>query len=532
MHDLPETALRHASTIGNSGVGRPTSVWVRGRFRATASCGIALVAALAASGCASPESKPNAVDEPIVAVLPFEVRGQDEGADYVGQALAESLAANLAQADNLQLLEVPTGSESVADERRESQYQAVDGATHIVTGTLTRDGAAVDLAIALHDSAKDEVLWVATLSADGGDLSGVVSGLAAQTVEALGSRHPDLYEYIAEVRGGPQMADSSLTALALEAERRNDIDGFLQASSDLVDRHPDEADAHVLHAWALMFAWDTDPSNETLLARLRERLDALDRVDPSSPYDDLVRAYVYRSSGQPEQARQLYARVLARNDLTVSARAWALRQRSFTHLQVGNAAAALADAEEAVELDPSNARSLTALSKALETLGRLDDAIAASQQALALEPASWRQHQRLGIVLSLAGKHGDGILAMERGCRLGENQEACANLAVTLQRGGRETEGLAAAELAKALPGSPWGFYNLACYQALAGNPAQALRDLDQALELGFADALIAADPDLDSLREDPALEKVVAAVEERLSSRQELSKSVFPWQA
>ena len=103
---------------------------------------------------------------------------------------------------------------------------------------------------------------------------------------------------------------------------------------------------------------------------------------------------------------------------------------------------------------------------------------------------------------------------------------------LTLQRGGRETEGLAAAELAKALPGSPWGFYNLACYQALAGNPAQALRDLDQALELGFADALIAADPDLDSLREDPALEKVVAAVEERLSSRQELSKSVFPWQA
>jgi len=258
----------------------------------------------------------------------------------------------------------------------------------------------------------------------------------------------------------------------------------------------------------------------------------LDRVDPSSPYDELVRAYVYRSSGQPEPARQLYSRVLARNDLTVAARAWALRQRSFTYLQVGNAAAALADAEEAVALDPSNARSLVALSKALETLGRLEHAIAASQRALALEPASWRQHQRLGIVLAQAGKHDEALHAMERGCRLGENQEACANLAVVLQRRGRESEGRAAAEHAESLPGSPWGFYNLACYQALAGNPTKALRDLDQALELGFADALIATDPDLDSLRGEPALEAVVADVEERLSTRQELSKSVFPWQA
>jgi len=532
MHHLPVPAVRYQSPVDEFGDGGTMRLRAGGRDCATASYGIALVAALAASGCGSPESQPGTIDEPIVVVLPFEVRGQDEGVDYVGRAVAESLAANLAQADDLQLLEVPTGAESVAGERRDPQSQAVHGATRVVAGTLTRDGAAVHVAIELRDPAKDELLWETTMSADGGYLSGLVSGLAAQTVEALGGSRPDLYEYISEVRGGPQMEDSSLTALALEAERRNDIDGFLQASSDLVDRYPDEAAAHVLHAWALMFAWDADPSNEAYLAHLREQLEALDRVDPSSPYDELVRAYVYRSSGQPEPARQLYSRVLARNDLTVAARAWALRQRSFTYLQVGNAAAALADAEEAVALDPSNARSLVALSKALETLGRLEHAIAASQRALALEPASWRQHQRLGIVLAQAGKHDEALHAMERGCRLGENQEACANLAVVLQRRGRESEGRAAAEHAESLPGSPWGFYNLACYQALAGNPTKALRDLDQALELGFADALIATDPDLDSLRGEPALEAVVADVEERLSTRQELSKSVFPWQA
>jgi Flp pilus assembly protein TadD len=323
-----------------------------------------------------------------------------------------------------------------------------------------------------------------------------------------------------------------LVTLALEAERRNDIDGFLQASSELVDQHPEESAAHVLHAWALMYAWDADPSGGAYLAQLRERLAALDGVDADSPYDEFMRAYVYRSSGQPEQARQLYSRILARSDLSVAARSWALRQRSFTYSQVGNRAAALAEAEVAVGLDPSSEGSVVASSRALETIGRLGEAIWASRRALALEPTSWRQHQRLGIVLARAGRHDEAVLALERGCELGGNQEACANLAVVLHSGGRKAEARAAARHAESLPGSPWGFYNLACYSALAGERSRALQSLDEALNLGYADALIDSDRDLDSLRGDPGFEAIVGAVSDRLRSRQELSKSVFPWQA
>jgi hypothetical protein len=46
--------------------------------------------------------------------------------------------------------------------------------------------------------------------------------------------------------------------------------------------------------------------------------------------------------------------------------------------------------------------------------------------------------------------------------------------------------------------------YNLACSHALAGEPGEAMRALERALELGFRDAnLLATDTDLDALRSD-----------------------------
>jgi hypothetical protein len=75
---------------------------------------------------------------------------------------------------------------------------------------------------------------------------------------------------------------------------------------------------------------------------------------------------------------------------------------------------------------------------------------------------------------------------------------ACANLAVVLHRGGREEEARTAATHAESLAASGWGYYNLACFWSLAGKRTQA----------------------------------ILEAVEDRLNSRRQLTKSVFPWQA
>jgi tetratricopeptide (TPR) repeat protein len=456
----------------------------------------------------------------LVEVQPFEVRGQEQGADYVGWAIAKSIAGNLSQSENLRVLEVASDAEHSAET-----------ATRLITGTVTREGEAIHARLHLLDPVAGRELWQTELSSERSDLSDLAFDLARETAEQMDAGYPEMYEYIGSIRSGDAMSESPLAARALDAWRARDYQEFLQASSSLVAQFPEDPASHAIDAWALMVSWDEMPLSETRLTRLKERLVELDRVDPRSPYDEILLGYVYRSSGQPEQARALYSRALDRDDLSYALRAWILRQRSFTHQQAGNMEAARNDAERAVDLDPSHASSLGALSRALEAAGNLDEAISASERALDLQPSSWRHLQRLGIVLMRAGKPEEATPPIDRACQLSEAQESCANLAVILQQSGRDGEARAMAEYAASLPGSRWGYYNLACYQALAGMKAAAVDSLGRSIELGFADTLIKTDPDLDLLRRTAEFEAAVAAVEERISSRKRLSTTVFPWQ-
>lgn len=475
----------------------------------------ATVAAMALSACGTPRPVPPAPVERTIAVPPFRVLGQDEGADHLGRAFAASLTAVLGQVDHLAMAETP------------------DAATHVLEGTLTRKGEEVRATARLLGTAnanEDGTVWELGADSDGDSLSTLASRLAARVVDALGLEPPRLYRYIGDLDLAPEIAASPLTAQLEDARRRNDIPELVRASVELTERYADAPAPHVLNAWALTQLWDADPSGENL-SRLKDRLVALDRVDPRSPYDELMRAYIYRSSGNPEQARALYSEVLARSDLSTTARSWALRQRSLASLQVGDAEAARRDAEQAATLDPSNAQNLVALSKAQEALLSLDAAAEASLLALALEPHQWRHHQRLGLVYLRAERYDEAATAIGRACDLGESQEACANLAVALTLGGRDAEARAAAKRAASLTATPWGQYNLACYRALAGDGPGALEDLRRTVDLGFADTLITTDSDLASLRGDRRLEALVAEVEDRLRARRALSDSVFPWQ-
>ncbi|MDX1389062.1 MAG: hypothetical protein R3344_07725, partial [Acidobacteriota bacterium] len=390
------------------------------------------IAVIAAGACA-PDDRDG---EPfVVHVLPFEVVGQMTGAEFVGRAFAGSLAIDLGHARDLEVRE--TG----------------EGATRILGGTLVREDPGVRAGLRLTDS-ENRTLWETEVESEIGDLSELATRAARLAAEAMGVPYPDLYEFIGFVTGGPEMSASPKIAGAWDAWRQGDIGAFVERSSELVTEYPDDPSAHAINAWALLFAWDGDPSSETL-APLKERLVSLEAADADSPYHDLMLAYIYRSSGQPDNARVLYTRVLARKDISDAARSWAQRQRSYTYLQTGNTAAALADAQGAVEYDPSSAPAHAALSKALEASGEIDGAIESSRRALALEPLSWRHHQRLALVLSRADAPDEAVAAMSEACRLSESQEACANLAVVMEKCGRTDEARSAADHASTLAGTP-----------------------------------------------------------------------------
>ena len=62
-------------------------------------------------------------------------------------------------------------------------------------------------------------------------------------------------------------------------------------------------------------------------------------------------------------------------------------------------------------------------------------------------------------------------------------------------------------------------YYNQACIAALGGDRRAAIGLLTQALATEWVDAIIFRDPDLDSLRDDPEFQSILAQVRARLDS-------------
>jgi Flp pilus assembly protein TadD len=137
----------------------------------------------------------------------------------------------------------------------------------------------------------------------------------------------------------------------------------------------------------------------------------------------------------------------------------------------------------------------------------------------------------VGIVALRAKSYDLAAHYLSLACDHGRTQEACANLAVLLERAGRRGEAQQIARRAESLAASPWGAYNLACFRVQRGDRKAAIAALRRAYDLGFTDALITTDPDLNELRGDPAFDAEVDRVLDRIRANRQIVTSVFPWQ-
>lgn len=97
--------------------------------------------------------------------------------------------------------------------------------------------------------------------------------------------------------------------------------------------------------------------------------------------------------------------------------------------------------------------------------------------------------------------------------RLPAHQRTLEALGHLYTRTGRFADGLQVDEaLTRLRPEDPVAWYNLACSQALTGQPESALQALGRALELGYDDVeWIRGDPDLKSLQDDPRFQALLA---------------------
>jgi tetratricopeptide (TPR) repeat protein len=454
----------------------------------------------AGAGSVSPRS---------IIVSPLEVRGQTDGAAYVGRAVAEAMALNLAAAKALRVLPVPATGPLEPGSAQLAQMCEKEKIDLVLCGSLDRTGETSTLTVTLVDAAENRILWGMQERLGVGGISRIAAGAAKRVAEQLGVAFSKRYEYFRYVSGSERMAGWPDLPATIGALRRHDIPVALALTDRLLQAFPDEYEAHVMRVTALNDAWGVDNSAGPI-ADLWAGLAALGRVDSGSPMMNLFAAMLVRDQNAPHSL-ELTRPLLLRDDLEPALRAHVLREQARTLAAMDSVQAGLDCMQEALSLDPANSWNYRYLSDLLYRLDRYEETVARLQEAIALDPFMWGNYYKLAQVLEFMGRREEAVAAWAKACELGHTQFLCAMHARLLHLAGRPGEAHAAAEVAAKEPDTPDGAFALARYWAVAGRPDEALRYLQRLVELGLdSEETISQEPDLAGLRGDPEFAGII----------------------
>ncbi len=451
-----------------------------------------------------------------VLILPMEVRGQTEGADYAGRAFAEAIAVNLVPLKQLKVLPVPAAVPKEQSEPLSPSKAAREvGAELLITGALTRERNTVHVSLSLVDTGDNRILWGAQKEAAGNSLPELAATLTREVSAELGASSPRMYDHFLSPTGNRAMVTSADMTEALGALRRTqEIDRALEATERLVEAFPNEPNAHELRTWALLQdCWRQGPTLPLSSPKVKvaeASLAELERLDPKSPWVDFFRAWSRNERTQGKEVIDLYTKLLTREDLTPAARAFILSFRGNVHVINGDTAGAVVDLEEALRLDPANDSIYAIHASDLNSAGRYAEALTYARQAVALNPADDYNQSILSWAFRGLGRWEEALAPAVKACELGRVQWACAWNAVVLQKTGHAREARERAREAAALKDTFAGSRALACYWTLVGNRSEALRRLRRAVHLGTIESAITGETCFESLRGDPEFEAIV----------------------
>jgi len=188
------------------------------------------------------------------------------------------------------------------------------------------------------------------------------------------------------------------------------------------------------------------------------------------------------------QSIRLLSQVVARKDLTPAARGAVLAIRADMFAGVGDTSAAIADGEQAVQLDPASDLSLSTLARALSRAGRYGDAAQRVRQALALNPTVVNYWLQLGNCMLKQGQWEEYVADLNRAAALSPDADAILSAQSDgLSCLGRYRDAADCARRALQLKPARW-YYGLQLALSLMrlGEWQEAVPLLDRACTVGY----------------------------------------------
>jgi serine/threonine protein kinase/tetratricopeptide (TPR) repeat protein len=329
-----------------------------------------------------------------VAVLPFENAGNQPGDAALADGLLDSLAGKLSNldVDNKVLWVIPTSEVRRLKVTDPTTALKDFGATYVVSGSLRRDGKAVNLSLNLIDTKNLRLIGSADLEDQGGDLATLqdqaVSRLAKLMNLTVGSG-------MLKNAGGtvaPAAYEDYLTAV-----------GYMQRYDK-----PGNLDLAVV---SLENAINTDPGFALGRAELGEAYRLKYIVDQNPRWLNEAEANAGKAIELDNQIPTAYVTLARVHDAT------------------GKHDLALQEFQQALHLDPLNGLALAGLARSYSRSGRIADAEATYQRAIALRSNDWSVFNNYAQFSQLQGKYAQAITQYQKALQLTpDNAQVLGNL--------------------------------------------------------------------------------------------------------
>jgi adenylate cyclase len=362
---------------------------------------------------------------PALAVLPFDNLSGDPAEEYFVDGLTEDIITTLAYWRWFPVIARNSTAPYKGKSKSTAQIGKELGAAYLVEGSARRSGNRVRITAQLTDATSGHHLWAQRFDRDISDVFAVQDEIAGHVVISI---EPEIHR--AELQRAQRSRPEHLGAWdhllkALTLQERMSRSGHREAR-DLLDRalalEPGLANGWSMlatcHYHEAILGWAED-RNEALKRSLAaaERAVELDELDwlghamrgmghlwtardhamaregqeravtlnPSAPLARHFLACVLEFSQRPAEALP-HLQAVRRLDPRYRFESLALADEALCHFLLGDLEAALAAANKAVRLQPSNVRARQRLVVTLSALGRDDEARSAAGELTRMQP--------------------------------------------------------------------------------------------------------------------------------------------------
>jgi serine/threonine-protein kinase len=359
-----------------------------------------------------------------LAVLPFEVVGEDPGAHAFAQGLAETLTGKLAQLTDDYPLQVVPPSE-IRSQKVDSVEQARVGlgANLVLEGSLRRSGTQVRITYHLVDSRTRQQLRADTVTAPAGDpfavedqvVQSVLRSLDLElgskerrALQARGTTEPAAYDYYLRGRG-----------YLMEYQKAENVDSAIEVFKRALEHDPNYTLAYAGLGESYWHKYQSTHATDWMTR-------ALEACQKAAALGEgaICLGHVYNATGKYEQGASEFQRALQIDPTSDDA----YRGLAFAYEHLGKTAEAEQTYRRAIAVRPQYWAGYNWLGAFFFHQGRFQEAATMFQQVTALAPDSFRGYQNLGGAYTALGRFDQAVPALERSVELRPSAAGYSNL--------------------------------------------------------------------------------------------------------